>query len=477
LAHGQETADHIREYIEHMDERGVVLNPPAEIDLQVTTLHGIAYSFIPNEDEGIVPLSLDGSEGRQWQMLIIKDIVRRHVAKGTNLAGCRDEFAGAFRADLDSEAGLAFCCDLMDEFANTLETLGERNVDQIAERYLRARFAPQSLARQKREQEIVLELYRDFRSELAASNVMSLDQFIVDFSGYLNSFRWATVREKKGFDFVFADELHLFNKQERPVLAYLTRDPTAVRRVAVAYDPRQSPRNSFFPSDQSKPGAIWSEAGISDGARQFELTDVFRYSPEIMEFMKHLNSYFPADDFSEEWQLRFGQALAPAGSKPHGFLHADDKALARVVSERAVALQERGRRLGRGHRTAVLCMDPDRYVVFRKAGWFSTNDFVTISSRDEIGQLRRYRNRVVLSTPEYVAGLQFENVLLVDANARLVGKLGLGPTGEQRFISAAYLGASRAKALLEIHADSGEGGFAQHMRDAFERGIAKLSSV
>jgi hypothetical protein len=51
----------------------------------------------------------------------------------------------------------------------------------------------------------------------------------------------------------------------------------------------------------------------------------------------------------------------------------------------------------------------------------------------------------VLSMPEYVAGLQFDAVLLIDANAMLIPQLGSGLNGLQRFVSSVYLGASRAK--------------------------------
>ena len=77
--------------------------------------------------------------------------------------------------------------------------------------------------------------------------------------------------------------------------------------------------------------------------------------------------------------------------------------------------------------------------------------------------------------PEYVAGLQFHAVLLIDANANLVSALGGGINGIHRFVSAVYLGASRAKHQLEIYGDAGAGGLAVPIRDAIDRGLLKLS--
>ncbi len=75
--------------------------------------------------------------------------------------------------------------------------------------------------------------------------------------------------------------------------------------------------------------------------------------------------------------------------------------------------------------------------------------------------------------PEFVAGLQFESVILVDANAGLIARLGSGAAGLQRFSSAMYLGASRAKSNLEIIADLSDGGFANPVREAIKSGVVQ----
>ena len=75
--------------------------------------------------------------------------------------------------------------------------------------------------------------------------------------------------------------------------------------------------------------------------------------------------------------------------------------------------------------------------------------------------------------PEYVAGLQFESVYIIDANAFLITQMGGGATGLQRFVSAMYLGASRARTLLSIFADKEVGGFAKPVRDALDVGVVK----
>jgi hypothetical protein len=382
-----------------------------------------------------------------------------------NLAG--DAFRKGVNSARDEGPSKSFCCDLIDEFANVLEAFGLRDVDEIGAKYLSTIPTPRGLARDQNEKEIVLEIYRQFRKQLSDLDVVSLDQFISDFLAYLNSFRWEAIRRRRGFDFVFADELHLFNRQERRTLGYLVRGHT--QRVAVAYDPRQSPRNSFFPEATASSGQIWIEAGLNSGAKQFELTDVFRYTPQLLDVMRDLNRMFPGFDLAEEWEITFGTSKAASGPKPTACLFATRDDMARAASTRAREIALRARR---GSRIAVLCLDSDRFDRYCKAGIFQDN-FISVASRDDIGLIQRYAQRAVLSMPEYVAGLQFEHVIMIDANARLVSELGGGANGLQRLVSALYLGASRAQRILEIYGDSEAGGFPGPVKDAIERGTLR----
>lgn len=490
VAHGQETADHIRNYLMLIDERNLLFDPPDQLDMQITTLHGIASEFINVDSETVQPLSLDGSEGRILQFELVTSLTRDFVSSaGAKMVdACGQNFRDALMAPPGSDPSKAFSIDLIDEFANVLEALGTREVDEIADKYIRMAPGPRGLGQTAAEKQIVLELYRAFRSELAEMGVVSLDQFISDFMRYLQSFRWEAIRSRRGFDFVFADELHLFNRQERPVLGFLLKDARAPR-VAIAYDPRQSPRNSFFPEARRDRDNIWAEARLEAGSQQFELTTVFRYTPQIAAFMEQLNLHFPANDLSEEWELpKFSVSGSAKGPMPKALLFLGDVRMnpgaarfkldkesvgvrmAQAAANRAKELTNRSKR---GERVAVLCLDPDRFLVYREASAFH-DDFIVVSSRDEIGLIQRHPRRAILSMPEYVAGLQFDSVLLLDANAMLIAQLGSGLNGLQRFISGVYLGASRAKRLLEIYADASSGGFAQPVRDAIEKGLADL---
>jgi len=125
-------------------------------------------------------------------------------------------------------------------------------------------------------------------------------------------------------------------------------------------------------------------------------------------------------------------------------------------------------------KVAVLCMDAERLDQYvRAASAQYEKDVIIILSRDDTEQLRYAQRRFLLSAPEYVAGLQFDTVIVVDANADQV------PDGQhkayklRRFLSELYLGLSRAEYRLIILASRDKGGLSK----VFDGAIATKALV
>lgn len=76
---------------------------------------------------------------------------------------------------------------------------------------------------------VILMIYDRFRAFLKGMGVIGNDQMIADYLGFLDSNRWDNIRLREGFDAVFVDELHLFNRQERMTLHHLMRDDSRRR--------------------------------------------------------------------------------------------------------------------------------------------------------------------------------------------------------------------------------------------------------
>ncbi len=91
---------------------------------------------------------------------------------------------------------------------------------------------------------------------------------------------------------------------------------------------------------------------------------------------------------------------------------------------------------------------------------------------DEIAELKYAGKRCIFSTPDYVAGLQFHTVFLINVDkAELLDEDGIGK--RRRFVSRCYLGASRASKNLHLVCDAERGGPADVLNGPIQAGSLK----
>ena len=120
-----------------------------------------------------------------------------------------------------------------------------------------------------------------------------------------------------GFDIVFIDELHYFNRYERLVFHLLVRDSAMANGkvpLFMAYDLKQATDDRALTSVGAA-GRFFQflQAGGSD---LVELTEVFRSTPEIASLLEMIDGAFPALDLEGEWQAYVGESHQGSGEVP-----------------------------------------------------------------------------------------------------------------------------------------------------------------
>ena len=131
------------------------------------------------------------------------------------------------------------------------------------------------------------------------------------------------------------------------------------------------------------------------------------------------------------------------------------------------AFQSKGEQL----RTAVLALDSERFHDYVFASARYGNRVLLIKSRDDVEQIRYSGKRVVLSTPEYVAGLQFERAILLDVNAELAPQGAYSGVQLRSFVSELYLGITRAEREVILLSSEDGNGFPDLVKRAVEAGL------
>jgi hypothetical protein len=460
LTHASSTVSSVEELALEMDSialEALTDDPPR---LVISTVYALADVHMRYDLNDLSPVSLDGHEGRAYQAEILNHVIDRESK--TNWIAYRSRCSPPFVAYMESSNTSTerrfFLWELLNEFACVLDAEGVRSGSERREKYLTEKRKSWMMPLHPREdREVVLRLYDGFRKSLRDDKAIGTDQMIADFLNYVDSYRWEATRKKEGFDVVFVDELHLFNRQERMLFRHLLRDPDRPPTVFMAYDAKQSPRDTFLgmPSKEVQKYDLWQDVRLGK-TEKIELVDVFRYTPQIAQALSSIDKGFPGEDLDSDWPAYSGIAKTGDGLVPIVCELNSRLATYGTVFKRASSLQSR---LGIKKRVAVLCCSYDAFK------WYLDRpelrgDFYPITSRDEALAIPHSARKFVFSMPEYVAGLQYDAVLLIDVNRGEVPEGPYSAAALRKFVSQVYLGASRAEQRLEIFCCTEHGGMA-----------------
>ncbi|KZX68946.1 hypothetical protein A3717_12095 [Alcanivorax sp. HI0013] len=448
--------------------------------LWVGSLYELAKDFLNYKSKKIVPISLDGIEGRQDQLEYIKmfigEVARDPYVKESLLPKASEWIRDAFLGNSNNEV---FVSDLMNEISSILDPEGiNKNKPDKVQRYVanEKRSDWQMSLPKRSDREIVIEVYDKYYRSLSNENIISLDQMIADLVRYLGSNTWGYEAEERGFDLVFVDELHQFNHLEREVFHELFRNKRnntdGKLPIFMAYDLKQSHDDRFLSSGVSGGAARFFQTINVGKTDLIELTKIFRSTPEISAFLSNIDGCFPALDLGEEWVDYTGDSKLDSGEKPTLYSFPKNSVLIdKVVGE----AHRHARRIGSGKNVAVLCMNEELFSTYANAGRIAKK-IVVIDSERSVKNLQYAGKRCVLSMPDFVAGLQFDVVYIIHIDkADMSDEESLGR--KRRFLSRLYLGASRASKVLNLVTSRERGGQPEMLESAFQAGIINKSDI
>jgi hypothetical protein len=475
ITHSSGTVDSVKTICEMLDPIGLTFRRGEYVELQIRTIYDLAFEYLRFDLDQLKPLSLDGREGRVLQAELIESILKQMLANSVltaRYANLSDHIKEGWikHGNWDSR----FVAEIMNEFASVLDADGVWANTEKGERYVKGTlgYRPVYLLTLPLEQDrrFMLDIHRQYRRLLAQMKTLSVDQMVADFNSFLDRNAWDQIKESKGFDALFVDELHLFTSTEREVLHKLLRtvqmpDGDVGRpSIFMAYDIKQSPRDTFTQISERDP-ALFSISNHLQNSDLIRLSKVFRYTPQIAEFLADLDASFPALNMAGEWDEIDAKSQLEGGDKPELRELEDQTSLVRMVFNSALA---DARQLG-GRRVAILCVNDIIFDQYAKiaAGRYPGR-IIEINSRESTPDLTHAGKKAILSMPEYVAGLQFDTVYLLHVDAADSPKeMSVGD--RRRYVSAVYLGASRAERILKIFVCAERGGPAPLLDLAVQR--------
>lgn len=477
VTHSWSLAGEVDQLLSVMSEQGRL------DEINVLPLVAVAQETLPT---GMIPQDLDliGDDsltGKMTQLAEIEDIIGEFRTGDwvTYRNKCSENFRERVESDSDTVTrGLAWDCLI--EFGCVLGADGIFPAVNAEGRYLRVPRAPWMMRLDENgDKRAVYAMYAMYYKSLQERKLLTSDQLLNDFLNYLEGFTWNHRRLQDGYDLVFVDEFHLFNTLERHALRYLSRDVTSYPRIFMAMDPRQSPWDVFFNGEfaegTSRPGPPEEDLDV----QTVDIPTVHRSSPQILDLIKHIHLDWANLNLDEDWQYSISdvESLASPGPKPALFLADSFAGEETAIYE---ALADTYSQSHAGARLALAIIDEDSFQRYRalveRIGASGKYRVIPITSRESTGVLQYNQRGIVVGPAEYLAGLQFDTVLVAGLPQISVNLPNQG-VRRRGALSLLYLAISRASREVRLFSSDDYGGLPDVLARAKDEGVLGVFRV
>ncbi len=303
----------------------------------------------------------------------------------------------------------------------------------------------------KADKEFVFSLFLDYQKGLQDYGTFDVDDVTIEALSRLNAPIWRRERISEGFDYIFADEMHLFNINEQSVFHFLTKTPT-IKEIPICFalDYAQAI------GDQGDISADYISGKAFGCAESKKLQTVFRSSPQIAELCASIaasGTLMFGAEFSNPYnnpQYCFTSRDEEKSEKPRLYMYENDELvishLNDVIGNFVKSLQ------------CKLC---DIAIISYEEKWLSPEGIKLLEK--ETGKQfnlldksdSRDSGKLMLSSPYSINGLEFQGVILIGVDEGRVPQTSGTSDISKHFImysayNMLYLSISRAKYMVAI---------------------------
>lgn len=307
----------------------------------------------------------------------------------------------------------------------------------------------------KKDKELIFSLFIAYQNALKAEGSFDVDDVVMEALARLNAPIWRRERAVSGYDYIFVDEMHLFNINEQSVFHFLTRDLYQTKiPICFALDYSQAV------GDRGNISADYIECTFDKAIRKKYHT-VFRNSPQITDFCASI---------AASGVLMFRDQFSDPYHDTHSDFLLEDEAKSRVPSlyeydsddEMLASLDQHLQNIVRDLRCnprdiVVIAFDSKFYSEqgIRELCCQTGRSFTSLCAGQRDSGGRVPAENYVLASPYDINGMEFQAVVLLGVDeGRVPQTMGTSDIS-QHFIKYSaynllYLSASRAKYRLTI---------------------------
>lgn len=446
FAHSDSTCRRNREMFSYYEGAEYFLEDNAPQRIKFSTLLNYCVEFSKSLNIESL-LERDANDAKTYQLMLIDSVIEK--AKQLNKYKTyrpllSEEIRDLFEEEITERN--VICSILQHEFSIQIKGRTDGTIDSYCEL---PSINNGLKCKNKKDKEFVFSLFNDYQTELKSLSVYDVDDAVIEALSRLNAPIWRRERATFGFDYIFVDEMHLFNINEQSVFHFLTRDITQKDvPICFALDYSQAI------GDRGETSTDYIQRAFGKNLEQEKYNTVFRNSPEIAKLCASI---------ATSGTLMFQESfLNPYESTQHNFTSEEEQHSTQPVLYMYKNDEDMLKALG-NHLTTVIneihCKTSDIAIISFDTNFFKDDNIERIKEiiAHDITLLNssgKYEpNKCILASPYDVNGLEFKAVILLGADeGRVPQTMGTSDISQHYVKYSAYnllyLSSSRAKYRL-----------------------------
>lgn len=396
-------------------------------------------------------LDNDLAEAKEYQKMLIADAVDEIVKEKYRSfkALLSDELKNQF--DESKTPKVVLVSMLQHEFGVQIKG----RTDGTIEEYYKLPYIDNALhANNEKDKEFIFQIFNKYQLKLESSNVFDSDDIIIQALAQWNAPFWRRDRSVNGFDYIFVDEMHLFNINEQHAFHYLTKSVEQKQiPICFALDYSQAI------GDRGDVRADYIEKTFEKANRNKYKT-VFRSSQQITDFCAAISAS-GALMFQDNYQNPYETATSVFTAqqdqyckKPCYYMYPDDNEMIHSIKKHVDTFKK-----------DLNCKNRDIAIISFEQTFLYKESIEALSKllnqeinvlQDRMGSLTdKKTDNIVLSDPYSINGLEFDCVILVGVDeGRVPQNKGVSDISlnyiKYSAINKLYLASSRAKYRLVL---------------------------
>ena len=429
------------------------LSGEIEQSIEFTTLLNYCTTSINVENTQLI--DTDATDAKKFQRVFIEDAIDSVVTK--KYKTYKPLLSNAVNNLFDETATPKGTLISMLQHEFSVQIKGRTNCT-IEEYYELSSIKNALVLETNKDKEFIFSIFKEYQNMLTASAVFDIDDITIEALAQFNAPIWRRERKDKGYDYIFVDEMHLFNINEQYCFHYLTKSPEQKDiPICFALDYSQAI------GDRGNIQQDYIEKNFSN-AEENKYKTIFRSSQQIADFCAAISAS-GALMFQSEYKNPYQTAMSgftdieeAMCNKPNLLMYNNDE---EMVESLKTHIEKCKIDFHCGNSEIALISFEDSLINEEGVRKLSNNfgiPIVLINSRQSIGpqkNIKKDENVLHLFDPYNVNGLEFKCVILIGVDeGRVPQGSGVNDISENYIKYVAfnqlYLTSSRAKYRLLI---------------------------